>query len=102
MLFSTWSSEQPAMDIVTGELLQLSRRNFQFLSLIYYYISSVQKHGIFIIMVIRLSVLTVNAVIAEKRLYIADERHISAYPKSSTLIRGAIFSSLKQASNIIS
>jgi hypothetical protein len=80
MLFSTWSSEQPAMDIVTGELLRLSRRNFQFLSLIYYYISSVQKNGIFMIMVIdmviRLSILTVNAVIAEKRLYMADERHI--------------------------
>jgi hypothetical protein len=80
MLFSTWSSEQPAMDMVTGELLRLSRRNFQFLSLIYYYISSVQKNGIFMIMVInmviRLSILTVNAVIAEKRLYMADERHI--------------------------
>jgi hypothetical protein len=68
------------MDMVTGELLRLSRRNFQFLSLIYYYISSVQKNGIFMIMVInmviRLSILTVNAVIAEKRLYMADERHI--------------------------
>jgi membrane protein insertase Oxa1/YidC/SpoIIIJ len=80
MLFSTCLSKQPAMDIVTGELLQLSRQNFQFLLLIYYYISSVQKNRISIIMVIgiviRLSILTVNAVIAEKRLYIADKRHI--------------------------